>query len=277
MTRHLALLAASLAALAAAQPAVAAPKTVTVTIKNLAPTNSVSFAPTRVGFGNGSFDAFNAGNTATGPIVSIAEGGSGNLWFPAFAAADPTAVLGSVGGALLPGQTATQVFTVDSITNAFFTFASMVIPSNDLFIGNDNPQQYRLFDSMGNLTLTTINQSAGQIWDAGSEVANPLNAAFVQGGNNSARIADNGTVQFSFAELAAFNGVTTAAGYTFQTNLTNNTPIFRISFSAVDAAVPEPGTWLTMILGMGLVGGMMRRRQGQGNVLNGMTARKLLA
>ena len=112
---------------------------VTVTFQNLAPTNSVSFAPLRVGFNNGTFDSFNIGTTATAPIVSIAEGGSGGAWFPAFAAADPTAVLGTVGGALVPvanagggfASSASQTFTIDTNVNRFFTFAAMVIPSND--------------------------------------------------------------------------------------------------------------------------------------------------
>ncbi len=128
---------------------------VTVTFQNLAPANSVSFAPLRVGFNNGTFDSFNIGTTATAPIVSIAEGGSGADWFPAFAAADPTAVLGTVGGAIVPTANAgggftsmaSQTFTVDTSVNRFFTFASMVIPSNDLFIGNDNPAAFQILDT----------------------------------------------------------------------------------------------------------------------------------
>jgi hypothetical protein len=263
MSKSPLLLAVGFAALAFAQPAVAAPKRVTVTIQNIAPVNSVAFAPLRVGFGNGSFDAFNNGTTATAPIISIAEGGSGSAWFPAFSAADPTAVLGSVGmGALLSGQSATAMFTVDSMTNNFFTFASMVLPSNDFFIGNDNPQAYRLFDSFGNLAITSIDQSASQIWNAGSEAFDPLNSAFIQGGTNALRTPENGVVSFNFAELARFNGQTTGAGYTFQSNLAANTQVFRISFSAVDAAVPEPGTWATMLLGFGLIGYAQRKRAG---------------
>ena len=49
---------------------------VTVTVENLSPANSVSFAPLRFGFHNGTFDAFNNGTAATAPIISVAEGGS---------------------------------------------------------------------------------------------------------------------------------------------------------------------------------------------------------
>jgi hypothetical protein len=241
--------------------AIAGTTAVTVTITNLAPVNSVSFAPLRLGFGNGTFDAFNIGQAAGPAIVSIAEGGSGSAWLPAFAAAEPGAVLGSVGGALLPGMTTSSTFVVDSmaLNNRFFTFANMVIPSNDLFLGNDSPTAFQLFDASGNLLITQIDQTAAQIWDANSEVAIPLNGAFIVGSNNAARVAENGLVAFDRSELTAFNGLTTAAGYTFSdAALTNSTPIYRIAFSATPA--PEPGSLLFLAAGAGVLAIKRRRR-----------------
>ena len=241
---------------------------VTVTFQNLAPTNSVSFAPLRVGFNNGTFDSFNIGTTATAPIVSIAEGGSGSAWFPAFAAADPTAVLGPVNGApLVPtanagggfASSASNTFTIDTNVNRFFTFASMVLPSNDLFIGNDNPAAFQILDNAGNLLISQINQTASQIWDAGSEVADPLNAAFVVGGINANRTPQNGVVSFSFSELNVFNGLTTGAGYVFNNSLIGSTNIGRISFSVT--AVPEPSSMaLVGIVGIGVVVRRLRKK-----------------
>ena len=216
---------------------------VTVTIRNLAPTNSVSFAPLRLGFGNGTFDSFNIGQAGGAAVTSIAEGGSGSDWFPAFAAAEPNAVLGSVGGALLPGATASNSFIFDtaSANNRFFTFGTMVIPSNDLFLGNDNPRAFQLFNANGSLAITSpIIQTAGQIWDNNSEVADPANAAFVVGGVNSQRTPENGVVAFDRSELAVFNGLTTGAGYVFNSTLLGSdaTPVYSIGFSVT--AVPEP-------------------------------------
>ncbi|MCA9256046.1 MAG: hypothetical protein KDA33_10435, partial [Phycisphaerales bacterium] len=48
-----------------------------VVVENLAPTNSVTFAPLRVGFNSGVYDSFDSGAAASAAIVSIAEGGSG--------------------------------------------------------------------------------------------------------------------------------------------------------------------------------------------------------
>jgi hypothetical protein len=241
---------------------------VTVTFQNTAPTNSVAFAPLRVGFNNGTFDSFNSGATATAPIISIAEGGSGSDWFPAFAAADPTAVLGTVGGALVPtgnaaggfASSASQTFMVDTNINQFFTFAAMAIPSNDLFIGNDNPAAFRILDASGNLLINQINQTASQIWDANSEVADPANAAFVVGGVNGNRTPENGLVAFDFSELNAFNGLTTGAGYTFDAgSLTGSTNVGSISFSVT--AVPEPSSVaLVGLIGLGVVVRRFRKK-----------------
>lgn len=240
-------------------PAQAAMVDVTVTIENIAPENSVSFAPLRVGFHNGTFDAFDIGATASDAIISVAEGGSGSDWFPAFAAADPTAVLGTVaaGGPALPAAnagvmnpfsaTASNTFRVDTSVNEFFTFANMVVPSNDLFLGNDNA--IRLFDDAGNLLLDTIVQTGASIWDANSEVADPANAAFVVGGNNDARIAENGLVAFDFSELLAFDGLATPAGYNFDAStITADTEIYRITFSASQVDVSAPSTFAFLAL-----------------------------
>jgi hypothetical protein len=243
-------------------PAHAAYVSVTVTIENLARTNSISFAPLRLGFHNGTFDSFNNGEAANGPIISIAEGGSGSDLFTAFAAAEPNALLGSVGGALLPGATASNTFMVDTAVNQYFSFGSMVIPSNDYFIGNDSPTRYRLFDASGNLLIGSIGQQADDIWDAGSEAFDPLNAAFLMIGNNDLRTPQNGVVSFDFLELSGFDGLTTAAGYVFDSQLTASTEVYRISFRS--AVVPEPSSLGLAALGLAgaAVATRARRRSG---------------
>jgi len=245
--------AASLTAAAGAQPV-----QLRVTIQNLAPANSISFAPLRVGFHNGTFDAFNNGQTATAPIISIAEGGSGIDWFPAFTAAEPNATLGTVvgmpPGPLLPGATAITEFTVDPSINRFFTFGSMVVPSNDHFIGNDDPTEYMLFDAAGQLNISSISQFGSEIWDNGSELEDPANAAFLVGGVNDLRTPQNGVVNFNFSLLDTFNGLTTAAGYTFDRQIGADDEVYRITFEIV----PAPGA--AVVLGMGGLLAARRRR-----------------
>jgi hypothetical protein len=254
---------AAAAMLFAATAAHAQQRFVTVTITNLAPTNSVSFAPLHLGFHRGVFDAFNIGQTPGAGIVSVAEGGAGGQWQTDFAAADPTANRGTIGMALTPGQTRSQSFVVDAGLNKFFTFASMVIPSNDFFIGNDDPMRYRLFDDAGNLLINSITQTSSQIWDAGSEIFSVAGAAFLVNGVNAVRTPQNGVVSFNFAELMGFNGEVTAAGYTFNSQLTANQAIYRIDFTST-AVVPEPATMVLFGSGLLMLGAVARRRRVQG-------------
>ena len=252
-------LAAAFAALAIGTAASAAPVRVKVTTENLAPSNSISFAPLHVGFNNGTFDAFNNGQTATAGIISVAEGGGGMAWQADFALADPTATRGTIAGPLQPGDIRSRTFTVDTSINQFFTFAAMAVPSNDSFIGNDSPTRFHLFDAAGNLLINSIGQKASDIWDAGSEVFDPLNAAFLVVGNNDLRIEEHGVVSFNFSQLAGFNGLTTATGYVFNSQLAAATDIYRISFEIVP--VPEPQTYALTMAGLVATGWIARRRR----------------
>ncbi|MEQ8659578.1 MAG: spondin domain-containing protein [Gammaproteobacteria bacterium] len=257
MYRHITLAAALVAALPLG--AQAALRQVTVTVENLAAANGVTFAPLHLGFHAGTFDAFNLGEAAGDAIISVAEGGSGSAWFPAFEAADPGATLGTVlpnpAGPLLPGASGQATFVVDTALNPYFTFAAMVVPSNDFFIGNDNPLAYRLFDTAGNLQITSIDQLARNVWDAGSEVFDPAAAAFV--GDNDLRADQNSVVAFNFGELAAFDGLPTAAGYVFTSGLAADDAIYRISFSTTP--VPIPAALPLLIGGVGVLGACRRR------------------
>ena len=232
---------------------------VTATVTNRARANSVSFAPIHVGFHRGTFDPFNIGTTPGAAIISVAEGGAGDVWQSQFAAMDPTAVRGTIGagGPILIGATRTLSFLVDVGQNPFFTFAGMVIPSNDLFIGNDSP--IRLFDASGNLMLNRITQRGRDVWDAGSEAADFRNAAFVVGGTNALRTPQNGVVSFSTSELAEFNGRTTGAGYVFDSQLGANEEILTIDFAST--VVPEPSTVVLLSAGLVALGVAARRRR----------------
>ncbi|HWK41399.1 MAG TPA: PEPxxWA-CTERM sorting domain-containing protein [Croceibacterium sp.] len=60
----------------------------------------------------------------------------------------------------------------------------------------------------------------------------------------------------------AFNGTFTGTQFFFAANsLTSNS--FRLDGVTINAPVPEPATWLMMIVGFGLLGGVMRRSQQQ--------------
>lgn len=231
----------------------------TITVHNLAPSNGVVVAPLSVGLGQGVFDGFDIGSAANASIVRAAELGNGGLWRDAFTAADTGAVVGVVGAApLAAGLSATQTFRVDTSLNNYFSFIAMVVPSNDFFIGNDGAKTYQLFDAGGNLQINSIGQKARDIWDAGSEEFNIANAAFIVGSNALARDEQNSVVARNFAEFAAYNGQSTAYGYTFNSGLAAGTDVYRIDFSA--QPVPEPESYALMLAGLAAMATVVRRR-----------------
>lgn len=226
-----------------------------VTTTNLAGANGTVVAPLNVGFHSGVYDAFDIGSVATPEIQRVAELGSGALYLPAFQAADPTATVGTIGSApSLPGTSVGATFDVDASINPYFSFAAMVVPSNDFFLGNDSPTAYKLFDGAGHLQLSSITVYARDLWDAGTEVWDPAAAAFV--GDATLRADQDSVVAKNFAEFAAFDGLATAAGFTFESGMSAGTPVFRIDI----APVPEPASYALFAAGLLAIGFVARRR-----------------
>ena len=137
------------------------------------------------------------------------------------------------------------MFSVDPAVNQYFSFAAMVVPSNDYFIGNDDPMAYRVLDDDGSLLIGSISQTGGDIWDAGSEVDGPFGAAFLMGSDNGDHIDENGVVTRDFLDLDLFNGLETAAGYIFDRQFGASDEVYRISFEIV----PAPGAMGALAMG----------------------------
>jgi hypothetical protein len=162
---------------------------VIVKIESLVPENGVYFSPVWVAFHDGSFDLFDVGSLASEGIERIAEDGNVSVLQEDFAAVTgKTGVEGVItspsGFEALPvfdpGESATAEFTLTPGDNRYMSFASMVVPSNDAFMGNHNPWAIELFDAAGNFKGKQIITIPGSmVWDAGTELNTEMDAAFI--------------------------------------------------------------------------------------------------
>ena len=208
---------------------------------------------------DGNYDTFNSGSAARAGVEDIAETGNVATQLAAAPANVATGVAlnaDGFGGAPVidPGETARVQINVDPNSQNFLSFLSMVIPSNDAFIGNDNPMAYQLFD-MGVFTgLTQINIYGGDVWDAGTEDNTNFGAAFNAAGG--AETDTIGGVISPFGSLDLFLGQGTAAGTTI-----GSVPGSRDLLATIQIApVPLPAGLPLLLVGLGGLGLMGRRR-----------------
>ncbi|MEM9410741.1 MAG: spondin domain-containing protein [Planctomycetota bacterium] len=220
-------------------PANVQAQSVQVTVENLAADDGFFFTPVWVGFHDGNFDLFDTGTAATPGLELIAEQGDFSVLSNEFAGSGTDgAVFGPAGfpGAPVidPGETASAVFDINS-DERYFSFASMIIPSNDAFIGNGDPTAYEVLDALGNVNDTiVIDLFAGDIYDSGTEVNDGQGAAFSAVGGTATD--ENGVVGLHLG-LNNFLGTDTVAGTTIGSLPGSASPFARITISN---AIPEP-------------------------------------
>jgi hypothetical protein len=229
-----------------------------VTIENLQPADGYYFSPVWLGFHGGTFDMFDYGSAASAAVEAMAEAGDGAPLTALLTSATNgdgtsrvyatvTSPAGFPGLPLFdPGESMTQTISVaDPGSNRYLSYASMVVPSNDAFIGNDDPLAYAVFNSDGSFAgPLTIDIVGGQINDSGTEVNDRMGAAFsTLGGTDSIE----GSVVALHLGLGNFLGTMTAAGTTLGAPLEATTPLARIHVQLV----PEPSAAVLMLLGMG--------------------------
>ncbi len=226
--------------------------TLTITVENLAPAGGFSLTPVWMGFQNGSFETFTPGMATTAPgITEIAELGDTGPITNRFAMQQPNGTdftFADPNGAPVfsPGESAsTSVNVASPDTYRFLSFASMVVPTNDLFVGNSTPLE--VFDAMGGFNGPIVIELFGaDVYDNGSEVNDVSNGpAFVMGQDAMAGADENGVARLFFngdpgndmtsaAYLQSIVGVTTPVGVVSET-FDAQTPLARITI------VPSPG------------------------------------
>jgi hypothetical protein len=254
-----------LLALFAAAP-VATATQVQVSIENLASAGGVALSPFTLIAHNGSFDAFNNGSSAVGTgIEDVAELGAGANLISEGTAAQASAVTATLiatmnafgPGIFNPGGSGSTVLSLDSAANRYLTYGAMVVPSNDAFLGNDNPTAVELFDVGGTFVASNFTLFGSNIWDAGTEVNQLFGAAYAVGQNAGDGADENGVVHIDLTQFNPFLNQDVPPGGIFTDLPAGLTPIASFSFQVV----PEPST--ITLFGLGLLAMTRITRRGR--------------
>lgn len=147
------------------------------------------------------------------------------------------------------GETETFTVTLEGTPeeNRYFSFASMLFPTNDGFIGNEDPQAIEIFDEDGNFIGADFTVTGEDTWDGGTEVNDELPESLlytfeVFGAGED----ENGTIQPFPGFIPTgeggvldyeFNGNLVAANADFTVP---DYPIARITVTEVDQSSEEP-------------------------------------
>ncbi|MEM1423176.1 MAG: spondin domain-containing protein [Planctomycetota bacterium] len=263
----------SAAAIAALAP-LASAQSVSVTIENLQADGGFAFTPFWIAAHNGGFDSYDGGATldAFPGTEELAELGQTGPISDAFA----NSAAGLAGGVdatvtapstsppvFVPGDAQTFALNVgDASVNRYFSYASMLISSNDIFVANGNPLAIELFDAAGNFNgPVTITLFGSDLNDGGTEANVALEgAAFLAGVDATAGTVTNDPVRNLFtpgnedadaAYLDSFLGLSNPI-YTFSESIRAETPLARITI------VPAPSAAGLLAIA-GLVGTRRRR------------------
>ena len=274
---------------------------VKVTVTNNSPENGVAITPLWVGFHDGSFDSYNGGLTSEIGLERIAEDGnasvvssdflggytyiddssgtavSGRVLSSQAGSARVDGVIGSPTGPppIQPGESASSNFTLETDgSNRYFSYLSMVIPSNDFFLANGNPLAHSLaslYDGEGSITFDI--GLPGTVNDAGTEaesyVTSAANGLFGLAGGQNGPDSPVGSLGQPISNvvgsqpLDALNFIEgPLPGFDFNNEALYPNGIATVTITAEN--VPEPST-LAIWGVLGLIGGTLgyRRRRSE--------------
>ncbi|MEL7078389.1 MAG: spondin domain-containing protein [Cyanobacteria bacterium J06582_2] len=185
-----------------------------VTVTNTQAEGGTFNTPVWFGFHDGAtFDLFTEGEAASTGLERLAEDGSIEGIAAEFNAQtgengiDGTVVgMDGVPGPIDPGESASLTLDVDpsQVGRGFFTWGTMIIPSNDAFLAvPDDALADPIFDEHGNfIGPIVIERRGSDVLDAGTEENTEEDAAFLNQTAPNTGVDENGVVTFH----PGFNG-----------------------------------------------------------------------
>lgn len=248
-----------------------------VTIESLVPNQGVFLTPVWVGFHDGGFDVYDRDVPAFAGLEPLAEDGntapiSSRFITEQGAGGGVDGTIPGPGGPLNPGAVTMQTLEVDPGAGRFFSYASMIIPSNDAFIANGNPLAHEIFDANGNFIGADFIVLGAEVLDAGTEQNTELDAAFINQAGPNEGLDENGNVSShpGFIDSSANPGGTpiilgglagplnTILIDSVAGDFTQNG--FEVARFRVEV-VPEPVTGAVVLIGLVALAGPWTRRR----------------
>ena len=164
------------------------------------------FSPVWVGIHNGGFDWFNVGEKAENWTQAIAEFSDFSLLREQFSS-DPSANIfqtSTGGNEIAPGEDRETCFSIDEDefetgNDLYVSYAAAFLPSNDAFIGNNNPTQFKIYDSSDD-ELEDMYYCVNEVLDAGTEENSEFwpGTNFVREPQTGAREEEDGVITGTF-------------------------------------------------------------------------------
>ncbi len=226
-----------------------------------APSN-LGLAPGLVAVHDGSVDFFDTGSAASAGLEVLAEVGDTTVLQSSLASSVNSVTIAN-GGPFLPG-TSNSVDLNVSLSNTMLSFAAMVLPSNDWFIGNN--AAFDISAILSGAVGTSMSWDFGRVYDAGTEAEDfafsPGNGIIgvttpsTPGGGTST--ANNISLVSASNPFSAF--LNPSAGFdptTFDFNAAGvgNTTLGRLTVTRI----PEPSS--IALLALGGLGFFTRRKR----------------
>lgn len=256
----------------------------TVRVESLQPNGGLFFTPLWVAVHDGGFDVYDSGSAASAGLEAIAEDGNIAPLSMAFTSSSSgsggggSGIDGVIAGMSVapppfnPGESAVMNFDVPNpATNRYFSYASMLVPSNDAFFANGNPLAHAVFDVAGNFAGPIVIDIFGSnILDAGTEANTEMEAAFINQTGPNMGTPEGGVVHPHMGFIGSATGPagtpiilggTTAAGTTVDPSLGDFTlnqgavPIARITVT------PEPSSAVLAAIALVLSGATWTARR----------------
>ena len=226
-----------------------------VTITNLQTADGLLITPVFLATQDGVYDFVDVGSPASESLERLAEDGTVQPRIDAaFASGGVRHAVATPGGPLAPGESRVVTLFADpqDPLSQYLSYATMVIPSNDAFVANDDPVEIDLFD--GDELIRRVGDEAfivlgDDVYDAGTEVNDEIpenTAALAQAAPNTG-VTENGVV----SQHPGFQGSARLGGpigniLSARSNGDFTLPDAEILSIEVDEAVQESGFGLAL-------------------------------